>query len=216
MTEPTSKEVLDAGGYRYDSEGLSPSHDYLLPTVDNILGRLELPAEKRRIFELGCGNGSVAAHLTEMGYRVVGIDASKDGIRLASKAHPKIQLELGSCYDDLVGRFGRFPVLLSLEVVEHVFFPRRYAACIRDLLEPGGVAVISTPFHGYWKNLVLALSGRMDAHFTALWDYGHIKFWSESTLRTLLGEVGLSVLEVRRIGRVPALAKSMVFVVRRA
>jgi hypothetical protein len=37
---------------------------------------------------------------------------------------------------------------------------------------------VSTPYHGYHKNLGLALSGKMDAHFTALWEGGHIKFFS--------------------------------------
>jgi len=50
----------------------------------------------------------------------------------------------------------------------------------------------------------------MDAHFTALWDNGHIKFWSIPTISRLLGEAGLRVERVVRVGRVPALAKSMV------
>ncbi len=68
--------------------------------------------------------------------------------------------------------------MISLEVVEHLYFPRKFARTVYDLLEPGGTAIISTPYHGYWKNLVMALTGTMDAHFTALWDHGHIKFWS--------------------------------------
>jgi hypothetical protein len=46
------------------------------------------------------------------------------------------------------------------------------------LLSPGGVAFISTPNHGYLKTLALAVTGKMDAHFTASWDGGHIKFFS--------------------------------------
>jgi 2-polyprenyl-6-hydroxyphenyl methylase/3-demethylubiquinone-9 3-methyltransferase len=38
-------------------------------------------------------------------------------------------------------------------------------------------SVISTPFHGYWKNIALAVSGKFDDHFTALWNGGHIKFF---------------------------------------
>ncbi len=79
----------------------------------------------------------------------------------------------------------------------------------------GGAAVVSTPYHGYWKNLALAVSGKMDAHFTALWDHGHIKFWSEKTLRVLLEEAGFRDIRFRRVGRVPALAKSMIAVARK-
>ena len=99
---------------------------------------------------------------------------------------------------------------MSLEVVEHIFDPRRYAKAIYDLLDEGGVAIISTPYHSYLKNVALAVSGKMDAHFTALWDYGHIKFWSTKTLHSLLAEAGFREISFRRVGRVPPLAKSMI------
>jgi 2-polyprenyl-6-hydroxyphenyl methylase/3-demethylubiquinone-9 3-methyltransferase len=55
----------------------------------------------------------------------------------------------------------------------------------------------------------------MDAHFTVLWDYGHIKFWSMKTLRLLLLAAGFEDVRFLRVGRVPALAKSMIAVAKR-
>jgi 2-polyprenyl-6-hydroxyphenyl methylase/3-demethylubiquinone-9 3-methyltransferase len=74
---------------------------------------------------------------------------------------------------------------------------------------------MSTPYHGYWKNLALALSGKMDDHFMALRDHGHIKFWSEKTITKLLSHAGFNSIEISRAGRMPALAKSMVIVARK-
>lgn len=118
-----------------------------------------------------------------------------------------------SACDDLAGEFGRFDAVASLEVIEHCYWPRRFAAVLA-LLKPGGVAIISTPFHGYWKNLALALAGRFDLHWSPLWDGGHIKFWSEATLGTLLRE-GFVDVAFHRVGRLPPLARSMVAVARR-
>jgi len=84
-----------------------------------------------------------------------------------------------------------------------------------SLLEPGGTAIISTPYHGYWKNLVMALSGKLDAHFTVLWEHGHIKFWSIKTLSTLLADAGFVDIRFERVGRVPLLAKSMIAIARK-
>jgi len=110
--------------------------------------------------------------------------------------------------------------VLSLEVVEHLFDPRGFAKTAHDLLKPGGILVLSTPYHGYLKNLALALTGKMDAHFTALWDGGHIKFWSKKTLGMLLTEAGFTNLEFHLAGRIPpvakAKAKSMIVVARKA
>jgi 2-polyprenyl-3-methyl-5-hydroxy-6-metoxy-1,4-benzoquinol methylase len=106
-------------------------------------------------------------------------------------------------------------LVVSLEVVEHCYDPRAFARTFVSLIEPGGIGFLTTPYHGYLKNLALALSGRMEAHFTALWDGGHIKFFSIPTLRTLLTEAGAHELEFLRIGRIPPLAKSMIALVRK-
>ena len=202
-------------GYHYDHAGLNCSHGYLLPTVFRLLDGLNLPAGERRLFELGCGNGSVAHELARRGWDVTGVDPSLEGIAQAQRAHPDLKLYGGSAYDDLAVRYGQFPVVLSLEVVEHVYFPRQYAATVFSLLQGGGTAILSTPYHGYWKNLALALSGKLDRHFTALWDHGHIKFWSMKTLAELLREAGFTDIHFHRVGRLPPLAKAVIAVARR-
>ena len=205
----------DIRDYAYEDAGTNGSHAYLLPRVLGVLDSLDLPPDGRRLFDLGCGNGAAAAALAEHGWQVTGVDPSRDGIRFAQAAHPHLRLEEGSCYEDLAARFGRFPVVTSLEVVEHVYSPRRLVECVYDLLEPGGWAILSTPYHGYWKNLALALAGRLDTHFTALWDNGHIKFWSRRTLNQLLEEADLPVVRFAYAGRVSVFAKSMIAVARR-
>lgn len=212
-SDPASPK-LDSG-YRWDNADANPSHDYLVPAVEQILAGLDLPPERRRVLDLGCGNGSIAVRLAAQGYQMVGIDPSDDGIEHGRRAYPHLELHQGSCYDDLAAAHGRFPVVISLEVVEHVYYPRRFAATVHSLLEDGGTAIISTPYHGYLKNLALALTGKLDAHFTALWDHGHIKFWSIPTLTQLLMEAGFKSVRFERVGRIPSLAKSMIAVATR-
>jgi 2-polyprenyl-6-hydroxyphenyl methylase/3-demethylubiquinone-9 3-methyltransferase len=204
--------MAEASTYHYNpSAALGHHYSYLMqPVMEKVQA-----IRPNRIFELGCGNGSFAAHLTDKGYEVVGVDPSRDGIELARASAPKAQLEIGSAYDDLRSRYGQFPLVVSLEVVEHVYFPKQYASTVFDLLEPGGTAIVSTPYHGYIKNVALAISGKMDDHFTTLWDHGHIKFWSIKTLTTLLRGAGFGEVNFQRVGRLPVLAKSMIAVARR-
>jgi 2-polyprenyl-3-methyl-5-hydroxy-6-metoxy-1,4-benzoquinol methylase len=204
---------MNISGYGYSQSEFGCAHDYLLPAIDRALKRYQItPA---RAFDLGCGNGSVANWLQQKGFTVSGVDPSETGIAAANKAFAHLDLRVGSAYDPLQDTFGKFPLLLSLEVVEHVYAPRDYAQCVYNLLEPNGFAVISTPYHGYLKNLALAITGKMDQHYTALWDHGHIKFWSVKTLTQLLEEAGLRVRYIDRVGRIPQLAKSMVVTVQR-
>jgi 2-polyprenyl-3-methyl-5-hydroxy-6-metoxy-1,4-benzoquinol methylase len=168
-----------------------------------------------KVFEIGCGSGVTANMLHQSGYEVVGIDASKTGIEQANKAFPQLQLYHGSAYSNLSEVYGQFPIVVSLEVVEHVFDPRQFAKTFYKLLEEDGLGIISTPYHGYFKNVALAITGKMDAHFTALWDGGHIKFWSMETLKQLLLEAGFRDIYFIRVGRVPILAKSMIAIFRK-
>jgi hypothetical protein len=55
--------------------------------------------------------------------------------------------------------------------------------------------MISTPYHGYFKNLAIAAVGGFDNHVKPLCDDGYVKFWSVHTLRTLLEEAGLRSIE---------------------
>lgn len=197
-----------ATSYSYRTAEGAHSDGYLWAAVEAILA--DHFRGRGRVFDLGCGNGSFARRLQALGHDVSGVDPSEEGIARAREADPATTLERGSAYDALSEKFGTFPMVVSLEVVEHLYFPRLFARCVHDLLEPGGKAIISTPYHGYWKNLALALSGKMDAHFTALWDHGHIKFWSETTLTELFREQGLDLESVHRVGRCPLLAKSMI------
>jgi 2-polyprenyl-6-hydroxyphenyl methylase/3-demethylubiquinone-9 3-methyltransferase len=206
----------DISGYRYADHGHSCAHAYLLPAVRSELAAFFAGGASRRVFDLGCGNGSVAAALASDGYEVCGVDPSIEGIAQGRAAYPQLRFEIGSTDDDLVAHFGRFAAVISLEVIEHVYAPRDFARTLYDLVEPGGMALVSTPYHGYWKNLGLALTGRTDAHFTALWDHGHIKFWSVRTLGQLLREAGFEAPHFLRVGRVPALAKSMIAIARKA
>jgi len=211
-----SQMNADERGFAWGDADCTNAHGYLLPALLRILRKQEPQTiGSRRLFDLGCGNGSVANALHENGWRVSGIDASSDGIAQARRSYPHLDLHQASAYEDLSARFGRFPLLISLEVVEHLYYPRKFAKAAFDLLEPGGAAIISTPYHGYLKNLILALSGKMDRHFTALWDHGHIKFWSVASLSSLLQEAGFLIDAVYRIGRMPPIAKSMIVVARK-
>lgn len=201
--------------YAYSDAELNHSHGYLLPELEGVIKSLSLDAAERSIFDLACGNGSVARHLTKLGFEVTGVDPSSEGIRYANLCSPDLRLYQGSAYDDLAASYGRFPVVISLEVIEHLYYPRKYASTLYSLLEDGGTAILSTPYHGYLKNLGMALGNKLDEHFTALWDHGHIKFWSFKTLRVLLEEAGFCDLRFRRVGRFPVFAKSMIAIARK-
>jgi 2-polyprenyl-3-methyl-5-hydroxy-6-metoxy-1,4-benzoquinol methylase len=198
--------------FQYHDAAPTFANAYLWPALKSVIKERDWP--DRRAFDLGCGNGATCGMLSDLGFAVTGVDISETGIAQARAAFPSVCAHVGSAYDDLAATYGTFPLVVSLEVVEHCFDPRAFAKTFLNLIASGGIGFLSTPYHSYLKNLALAVSGKMDDHFTALWDGGHVKFFSMNTLGRLLQEAGAKEVNFMRVGRVQILAKSMVAVVR--
>lgn len=189
-------------------EGETDAHGYLYPTLRGMLDH----DKSKRILDLGCGNGIIAGRLLDAGFDVYGLDASESGINNANRQYPGrffVQdISAGALPAELAHL--EFDLIISTEVIEHLYAPRAYMRLIQNVLgKRGGEVIISTPYHGYLKNLVMALTNKLDGHFTALWDGGHIKFWSRGTLTVLLNEFGFRVVVFKGCGRLPYLWKSM-------
>jgi 2-polyprenyl-3-methyl-5-hydroxy-6-metoxy-1,4-benzoquinol methylase len=196
--------------YLFQSDAPSDAHAYLWPCLQTVIAHREW--NDRRGFDLGCGNGATAAMFAKLGWDVTGVDISQSGIAIARKSG--IKAEVADAYDDLKSRYGTFPLVISLEVIQHCFDPDAFVRTFLSLIAPGGLGVLSTTYHGYAKNVALAVSGRLDLHFRARWTGGPIKFFSEKSLSDVLHRNGAKEFSIRRVGRWPkAFAKSMVAVI---
>jgi 2-polyprenyl-6-hydroxyphenyl methylase/3-demethylubiquinone-9 3-methyltransferase len=204
MTKAADKIV-----YEYDSP--APTNGDLWQPLKKIVD--ERSWTSRHAFDLGCGNGATCNFLSTLGFQTVGVDPSESGIAIAKAAG--VNAHLGSTYDDLATTYGTFPLVISLQVIAHCIAPYKFATTFLSLIESGGIGVIATPYHGYFKNLALAVTGKMDSHFTTLWDGAHIKFFSIATLGKLLRDCGAQNIEFRRVGRIPPVAKTIIAIVRR-
>ena len=201
-----NEKKLD-GDYTYVNAG-NWGNDYLVNPLIQILNRSNLT--DKRLFEVGFGNGWTANHLTQKGYQVTGIEPSNSGVKIAKKAYPSLNLHSGNVYQNLSSQYGQFPVVYSLEVIEHCQFPRKFIQTVYDLLETNGKAIISTPYHGYIKNLLIALFNKTDSHFDPRWDDGHLRFFSVNTLTALLTDAGFKRISFEMTGRFGPISKSMI------
>ena len=197
--------------YGWKTERGTCATEYIVPAIKAILSSLQA----KRVVDLGSGNGVLCAEVAKAKIEIVGVEYDLGGVNIARKFYPKIpfyNFGVQDDPDDLLKHEAPFDVVISTEVVEHLFSPHLLPIYAHAVLTQGGYLVISTPFHGYLKNLALSIFGKWDKHHTALWHGGHIKFWSKRTLTELLENNGFSVVQFLGVGRFPYLWKSMILV----
>ena len=202
MAEP---KLLD---YSYLHTDPPWDHSMLFPPI---LEALKSIPPNGAVLDIGCGNGAMLAEIRKHGHwRLYGVETSESGVSMArSQGFDVRRLDAGS---DLGGLFEQhsFDLIISVEVIEHVYDPRTLLRQAHTLLCRKGMLLLTTPYHGYLKNLLIAMLGKSDSHYNPLWDCGHIKFWSRQTISEALLESGFEAIQFYGAGRLPYLWKSMV------
>lgn len=201
-------------------EPRSCAHVYLFKTIEEILQRLNIPVNAR-ILDAGCGGGNCTNWLYQKGYKDVwGFDASESGIQIAKKIFVEIQakFQLHNVYEKQLPSTlpqDDYDVVFSMEVIEHLYSPKTCLTNIHQWLKNDGYLILSTPYHGYWKNLAISILNQFDKHVSSQREGGHIKFFSRNTIFRILKECGLIPVQFYGSGRLPYFWKSMVIVAKK-
>lgn len=184
------------------------NYSYLAPLVC-ALGK-SLGA--RKVLDVGAGNGYALPTWLKQGWEVCAMEPDLEGYTIAKTVEEVDVRQLG-VGEELPAQWrNAFDTVICMEVVEHLFDPHQLVNTTRDTLQDDGYAIISTPYHGYLKNLALSLVDKWDFHHHPLRVGGHIKFWSKATLRTLFEKEGFKAVSFHGAGRLPYLWNSMVWV----
>jgi 2-polyprenyl-3-methyl-5-hydroxy-6-metoxy-1,4-benzoquinol methylase len=184
-----------------------------------LVGIVEQQSDVRTICDLGCGNGYLAGRLGARGYQVTGVDASQPYVDTAIRTYASERVRFRRAHftpellAELAGR--QFDLVISSDVIEHLYQPTILTETAAAIVKPGGLFVAGTPYHGYLKNLALAVRNDWDEHHSVHWDGGHIKFFSVKTLRRMIDGAGFEVLRFHFYGRLPWLWKNMICVARK-
>jgi 2-polyprenyl-3-methyl-5-hydroxy-6-metoxy-1,4-benzoquinol methylase len=134
--------------------------------VDQILQRVPSP---RTVLDIGCGCGYhdlLFAKLEEVKL-VIGIDYSGKSIEQANRfyPHPKVQRFVVDCFDhkkikEILDHFGRFDLVTSFQVIEHLKKNQEFLAINADCIEEKGCVAVVTPNRDKAMNRLRKLFGR--------------------------------------------------------
>lgn len=160
------------------------------------------PLEGKTALDVGCGAGLLAEPLARMGAKVTAVDAAPELIEVA-KAHAGGQ-GLGIDYRavGVEALDGKFDLVTSMEVIEHVADPQQFVQDLAARLAPGGLMILSTPNKTSWSRLLtITLAEGIGQIPKGTHDFD--KFIDPDTMRGLLTQAGLEVIDFEGIAISP-------------
>lgn len=143
---------------------------------------------KKRILDVGCGDGRFLQVLRDFGpgdWELVGVDFDAAAVeRCREKGFEAHR----SRVEDLTGADGTYDAVVMLQLIEHVEDPVKIAERVFALLAPGGIFVIETPNLAGWDYLLFR--GRWWGHYHFP---RHFHLFSQDSLKRMLERAGFTI-----------------------
>lgn len=192
---------------------ISEANKCIFPQVEKQLKFL-FGNKKLKILDIGCREGFIAGRMVKSGHEVVGIDINEHAISIAKENVKNANFAVCTVYEPEIEKItGKdFDCIISTEVIEHLFDPQKLFTQSSNLLKKDGFLILSTPYHGYLKNLLISLFNSWDKHFSVKVIGGHIKFFSKNTLSDMAKTADFTNIRFFYVGRNYFVPKSMIAV----
>jgi ubiquinone/menaquinone biosynthesis C-methylase UbiE len=162
------------------------------------------------VLDLGCGEGAFTAALAEAGARPIGVDVADTALARARERHPDLDYRRAAPGEPLPVDDAAVDVVWASEVLAFVPDTARMLSEVRRVLRPEGALLVTTPNHGRVRALVRGLASDLDPLGPAL------RFYTRTSLRTVLEAFGFDAVSVRAAGGPPLLRETLRARARRA
>ncbi|MFZ4575583.1 MAG: class I SAM-dependent methyltransferase [Phycisphaerales bacterium] len=179
------------GRYSGEAQGYAP---HFLKFMDRWFGKFPKGA---KVLEVGCGDGFFSSQIAQRGCEVTGVDLSTEGLRRAKERTPAGTFLSHDLTQPMPFPDATFDGVWCSEVLEHLFSPLYVLEQMSRVLKPGGVALLTVPYHGLLKNLAIAAFA-FEKHYDP--EYVHLRFFTSGTLGRLVQKAGMKVVESSTCG----------------
>ena len=161
-------------------------------SINNLLNQFEKYRKSNKILDLGCGQGDfLLTAKNERGWEVYGSEYSPSAVSLCEAEGIKMQQEP---FD--VSVFGKevFDVVLSFEVLEHIYRPHYYISNAVNSLRAGKMLYLTTP------NFNSSLRYIEKNDYSLLCYPEHLTFYKKNSMRHLLSYYDLEIIKIITTG----------------
>jgi SAM-dependent methyltransferase len=172
---------------------------------------LQAAGTGQRVLDVGFGNGLVLQHLRDRYAERVGVDLALNRHALGLRKEG-IKVVKADVARGLPFKAASFDLVVSLDVIEHVFDPLSFLVELRRVLRPGGRLLLSTPNVRYlrqlWRIGVQGLGPGTSGEDVG-WDGGHLHYFTSADLLRAAAQAGFAQARVE--GMMSALGRGAAF-----
>jgi 2-polyprenyl-3-methyl-5-hydroxy-6-metoxy-1,4-benzoquinol methylase len=153
------------------------------------------------VLDVGCAQATLAMLLAEDARVVTAVDIRQHFLDYAATRWEAgaIRFVAANIFDKPF--LGRFDLVFGNQIIEHLVYPADFLRALAEYAQPGGVLVVSTPNHDYFRSKLPSYRELGDPR-----DHEHRQFsaggadhffaYTEEELRTAAAQAGLEVLEM--------------------
>lgn len=179
-----------------------------------IIKKIFLELKNGRILDFGCGAGRLLQGIVKSfpNNQYVGADISMEGLKRAKKCLPNVEFVKIEDGKKLPFPKNEFDVIIAADVIEHVYDIPVLLSEWNRILKPNGEIVITTPYFGFIKNIIVSVLG-----FEKVFDPigPHIRFFTDNSLKKTLEKYDFSVTKTIHFGRFYPLFKGVLMVLKK-
>jgi 2-polyprenyl-3-methyl-5-hydroxy-6-metoxy-1,4-benzoquinol methylase len=175
--------------YRFDASPYSP----------NMIILNLLPAGKK-VLDVGCASGYMAARLTKKGCQVYGIEIDREAARKAQRCCRKVVNANVEEVVKLPFSKGFFDVIIYGDILEHLRRPDLVLARFRKYLANGGIVIASIPNIARVENRLRLVLGKFDYQESGIMKEDHLRFFTLETARKMFQETGYKIQKILPTG----------------
>ncbi len=179
LPKAVSKNILV---HRFGENIFFSSRDDLIPFV---------PDNSKKILDIGCGMGGFGKNLKQhkKEIEITGIELARSLAKHANKYYNRVIVVdvLNVELDD------KFDLIVCADLIEHVYDPWKLLKKINSWLMPDGYLLSCVPNIGHWSIVKDLLEGKFEYILVGLLCVGHIRFFTEESLKDMLHSSGFTI-----------------------
>lgn len=145
----------------------------------------------KQLLEIGSAKGYLLAVMKSLGWDVMGVEISREAADFASR-----ELDVKT-FAGTIEQFvaesrtsvAKFPLVLAVDLIEHVLNPVQFVECCRELLEDDGLLVIDTPNADSYSTQQLGMGAQAFNPF-------HLFVFTPQNLAQMLRQSGFEIVSL--------------------